>query len=161
MAVNGTREAVPGLLEAIRQKKFRSPTPSGPYRLQWLAAFSIARRDPWPEVNAWLAENIDNRQAVGIDHDEWGRRTRPRASTEDNGKTAVAGHDEATEIGATAAGLLLARHGEGPEAFGLQATADARFAELKLSGFRYAAPDDVQRVRQWWKRQSALHKTKD
>ena len=87
LAVDGTREAAPGLLEAIRQKKFLSPTPLGPYRLQWLAALSIARRDPWPDVDAWLAENIDNQQTVIIDH------------------------DEAAEIGATAAGLLLARHG--------------------------------------------------
>ena len=114
LALDGTREAVPGLLEAMRQKKFMSPTPLGPYRLQWLAALSIARRDPWPDVDAWLAENIDNQQTVIIDH------------------------DEAAEIGATAAGLLLTRHEQRPEAFGLQAAADPQLAELKLPGFRYS-----------------------
>ena len=136
LALNGTREAAPGLLEAIRQKRFRSPTPLGPYRLEWLAAFSIARRDPWPEADAWLAENIENQQTLLID----------RA--------------EAAEIGATAAGLLLTRHAERPEAFGLQRTIDSQLAELKLPGFRYSTPDDVQRVHQWWKRQSEMHKAK-
>jgi hypothetical protein len=131
LALNGTRESAPGLVEAIRQKKFMSPTPMGPYRLPWLAALAIARRDPWPEVDAFLAENIENQETVIIDH------------------------AEAPAIGATAAGLLLKRHGERPEAFGLQITSDAQLAELKLPGFRYSASDAVERVRQWWKRQAA------
>ena len=135
LAVDGTREAVPGLLEAIRRKKFDPPTPLAPYRLEWLAAFSIARRDPWPEVDAWLAENIDNQETVLIDQ------------------------AEAAEIGATAAGLLLTRHRERPEAFGLCTTVDPQLAELKLTGFRYAASGNVERVRQWW-RQSEIDKTK-
>ncbi len=135
LALNGTREAVPGLLEAIRQRKFISPTPLGPYRLEWLAALSIAGRDPWPDVDSWLAENTDNQQTLLIDH------------------------LEAAEIGATAAGVLLTRHGERPEAFGLQATVDSQLVDVKLTGFRYSAPEDVQRVRQWWKRQAETHKT--
>jgi hypothetical protein len=82
-------------------------------------------------VDAFLAENIENQETVIIDH------------------------AEAPAIGATAAGLLLKRHGERPEAFGLQITSDAQLAELKLPGFRYTASDAVQRVREWWKRQSA------
>ena len=136
LALDGTREAAPGLLEALRQKKFLPPTPLGPYRLQWLAAFSIARRDPWPDVDAWLGENIDNQQTLIIDH------------------------EEAAEIGATAAGLLLARHQQNVEAFGLQPSADPQLAQLKLSGYRYAASSDRQRVQQWWKRQSEISKTK-
>ena len=84
------RSAPPGLVEAIRQKRFRSPTPLGPYRLQWLAAFSIAHRDPWPEVDVWLAENIDNQETV------------------------ISDHAEAAEIGATAAGGCLPATGNGP-----------------------------------------------
>ena len=105
------QKPAPGLLEAIRQKKFMSPTPLGPYRLQWLAALSIARRDPWPDVDAWLAENIDNQETVLIDH------------------------AEAPEIGATAAGLLLIRHEQRPQAYGLQAAADSQLAEMKLPAF--------------------------
>ena len=134
LARDGTREAAPGLVEAIRQGKFNSPTPLSPYRLPWLAALAIAHRDPWPDVHAWLAENIDNRQTLIIDR------------------------DDAVEIGATAAGLLLARHGKRPQAFGLQSLDDPQLVDLKLPGFRYAdhgymVPEDaVQKVRQWWKR---------
>ena len=112
----------------MRQKKFLSPTPLSSYRLEWLAAFAIAHRDPWPAVDAWLADNIDNRETLVIDH------------------------DGSAEIGATAAGLLLLRHEGRPEALGLRAVADSRLAELKLPGFRYAMPDDSERVRIWWKR---------
>ena len=136
LAVNGTREAAPGLVEAIRQKKFMSPTPLGPYRLEWVAALSIAHRDPWPDVDAWLAENIDNQQTIIIDH------------------------DDAAEIGATAAGLLLLRHDERPSAFGLREAADPQLTELKLPGFRYGAADVPQRVHRWWQRQSELDKTR-
>jgi hypothetical protein len=135
LALNGTREAAPGLVEAIRQNKFNSPTPLGPYRLEWLAAFSIAHRDPWPDVDSWLAENTEDQRTLLIDH------------------------AEAAEIGATAAGVLLTRHGERPEAFGLQATADSQLAEVKLTGFRYTTAKEAQRVRQWWKRQSEIHRT--
>ena len=83
LALDGTREAAPGLLEAMRQKKFLSPTPLGPYRLQWLAALSIARRDPWPDVDAWLAENIDNQETV--DH----RSRRGRGNRRHGGRPAA------------------------------------------------------------------------
>ena len=128
--------AAPGLLETLRQRKFMSPTPLSPYRLPWLAALSIARRDPWQDVNAWLAENIDNQETLIIDN------------------------ADAAEIGATAAGLLLTRHGQSPPAFGLQAALDPQLTDLKLSGFRYDKPEDAERVRQWWKKQSEIDKTK-
>jgi hypothetical protein len=136
LALDGTREAAPGLIEALRQKKFISPTPLGPYRLQWLAALAIALRDPWPDVDAWLLENADNQENVIIDH------------------------AEAAEIGATAAGLLLLRHDARPEAFGLQGVVDAQLTELKLRGFRYSKPDGAEQVRRWWKQRSESPKTK-
>jgi hypothetical protein len=136
LAHDGTHEAAPGLLEAIRQKKFLPPTPLGPYRLEWLAALSIANRDPWPDADAWLADNFDNKETVIIDH------------------------ADAAEIGATAAGLLLSRHGEQPQAFGLQAVIDSQLTELKLPGYRYGAPEAVERFRKWWKRQSEARKIK-
>jgi hypothetical protein len=136
LALDGTREAAPGLLEAIKRKKFMSPTPLSPYRLQWLAAFSIAHRDPWPGVDAWLADNIDNKETVIIDH------------------------ADAAEIGASAAGLLLIRHDERPESFGLRNVVDSQLVELKLRSFRYDKPLDVERVRQWWTKRSEVRKTK-
>jgi hypothetical protein len=132
LAVDGTREAAPGLLEAMRQHKFMSPTPLGPYRLQWMAALSIANRDPWQDVDSWLLETIDNKETV------------------------MSGHEDGAEIGATAAGLLLSRHGEQPQAFGLQSVVDSQLAELKLRGFRYGKPEDARQIRQWWKRQMEI-----
>jgi hypothetical protein len=126
LAIDGTREAVPSLLDAIRQKRFLPPTPLAPYRLEWLAAFSIARRDPWPGVDAWLAENLENREKLDI------------------------GHNDAAEIGATAAGLLLERNHENAGSFGLQLVVDPHLLDYKVSGYTYAAADDVQKVRKWW-----------
>ena len=126
LAIDGTRDALPGLVDAIRQKRFLPPTPLAPYRLEWLAAFSIARRDPWPGVDIWLAENIENRQTLD------------------------AGHNESAEIGPTAAGLLLERNHESPGAFGLISAADPHLLDYKVSGYTYAAADDVQKVRKWW-----------
>ncbi len=126
LAIDGTRDALPGLADAIRQKRFLPPTPLAPYRLEWLAAFSIARRDPWPGVDVWLAENIENQQTLDI------------------------GHNDAAEIGPTAAGLLLERNHESPGAFGLLSAADPHLLEYKVFGYTYAAADDVQKVRKWW-----------
>jgi hypothetical protein len=135
LAVDGTREAMPGLLDAIRQKRFLSPTPLAPYRLEWLAAFSIAQRDPWPGVDAWLAENIENQQSLDI------------------------AHSDAAVIGATAAGILLERHHEKPSEFGLQLVVDPRLAELKVAGYSCGSALDAQRLRKWWQRQANIVQT--
>jgi hypothetical protein len=126
LAIDGTRDALPSLVDAIRQKRFLPPTPLAPYRLEWLAAFSIARRDPWLGVDAWLAENLDNRQTLDI------------------------GHNDSAEIGATAAGLLLERNHENAGAFGLRLAVDPHLQDYKVSGYTYEAADDVQKVRKWW-----------
>ena len=49
---------MPGLAEAIAKNRFLPPTLLAPYRLEWLAALSIAARDPWPGVDAWLADHV-------------------------------------------------------------------------------------------------------
>jgi hypothetical protein len=126
LAIDGTREALPALLGAIQQKRFLPPTPLAPYRLEWLAAFSIARRDPWPGVDAWLAENIDNQLTLDI------------------------GHNDSAEVGATAAGLLLERNHENPGSFGLRSSVDPHLQEYKVSGYTYSTPDRAEKVRKWW-----------
>jgi hypothetical protein len=134
LALDGTRDALPGLVDAIRQKRFQSPGPLGPYRLEWLAAFSIARRDPWPGVDAWLAESLENQQPLLIDH------------------------SEAAEVGATAAGLLLTRHHQRPDSFGLLSAADPHMIDLNVAGYRYGSPEDAQRVRKWWSHEAGSDK---
>lgn len=140
LAIDGTREAIPGLLDAIRQKRILPPK-SAPYRFEWLAAFSIARRDPWPGVDAWLAENLDNREELDVSH------------------------SDAAEIGATAAAILLDRHREKPADYGLQLVVDPHLLNYKVVGYSYAAADPlpsggeprgrpgVSRVRKWWMQQ--------
>ena len=55
LAAEGTREAADGLVRALGSNRFLPPTAQAPYRFPWIAALAIANRDPWPEVDAWLA----------------------------------------------------------------------------------------------------------
>jgi len=127
LATDGTREAVPGLLEAIRRGRFLEPTSNPPYRLQWCAALAIAARDPWPGVEAWLASLLDRREAL------------------------LAGAPEdKPERGATAGGLLLARHRRPPDALGLRSTGPILDAQTQLQGFRFASDEAPRELRRWW-----------
>ncbi len=155
LLTTGTREAAPGLMAALRQKRFRQPTPAEPYRLPWLALFAIARRDPWPDLNAWLAANLDNPQTIALDHDQSGQRLR-RAPEQPGTRGPASGYSEETAtIGAMAAALLARRHACRPAALGLVRTSDKQMEAFNLYGYRYGKPEDTERVRQWWKAQSA------
>ena len=57
----------------------------------------------------------------------------------DNQQTLIIDHAEARKSAPPAAGLLLNRRQEQPEAFGLQAATDSELAEMNLPGFRYRA----------------------
>jgi hypothetical protein len=126
LAMEGTREAVPGLLRAIEANRFLPPTAVSPHRLPWLAALSIAQRDPWPEVDAWLSGLIVRTDAL------------------------VHGAAHAPELGATAAGILLGRRQQEPSKFGLETVPDETLADFNLSGCRFASPEARQKVQQWW-----------
>ena len=128
LAGDGTREAIPGLLEAIRQKRFLPPTSLGPYQLHWLAALAIARREPWPEVESWLVDQLGNSEIM------------------------VLGRSEGPEVGAAAAGLLLKRHQERPEAFGLESAPESLLTSFGIAGYRFRSPADARRVEAWWKK---------
>jgi hypothetical protein len=125
LAGEGTREAAPGLLEAIAKKKFLPPTSVGPYQLHWLAALAIAQRDPWPEVDSWLAAQIGN------------------------GDLLVLGRTDGPEVGATAARLLLKRHDERPEAFGLESAPESFLTSFGIEGYRFRTPADARRIEEW------------
>lgn len=117
LIAEGTKEAVPGLLEAIAAHRFLSPSADPPRRLEWIAALAIAQRDPWPEVEPWLRGLID--QAV------------PLAEKTPN----------AADLGATAAGLLLKRHQQDPARSGLEPVNDDLLSEAGLAGYRFTSPD--------------------
>jgi hypothetical protein len=118
-------------LEAIAKERFLAPTAATPYRLQWLAALSIAARDPWPEADAWLA----------------GLLARGDRLVED-------GRPDPPELAATAAGVLLRRHQCAPATFGLQQAADPLLTRIGVDGFRFPTAATRAKVRQWWDAQA-------
>jgi hypothetical protein len=128
LALNGTQEAAPGLLEAMRKKRFLPPNSAGPYQLPQIAALAIARRDPWPNAHAWLAEIAPSREVL------------------------IKDQPKSAEFGATAAALLLTSQGESLRGFALQPVFDAKIRDLGVDGYRYSAPDGVRQVQEWWKR---------
>jgi hypothetical protein len=128
--MDGTKDAAAGLLQAIEHKRMLPPTVLGPYEMAWLAALSIAARDPWPGVDAWLAGLV-------------GR-----------GDPLVLGRADGPELGATAARILLQRHRESPGSFGLQQVAESVLPSLHVEGYRFSRPEAAGRVTVWWKRQA-------
>ena len=126
LAVSGTREAITGLLEAIDAERFLPPTEIAPYRLHWLAALSIARRDPWPEVDSWLAGLIGRTDAL------------------------VEGRTDAPELGATAATVLLMRHQGTPGDFGLGPIHRDLMQKFNVPACRFVSPEGRAKVQRWW-----------
>jgi hypothetical protein len=154
LALDGTKEAVPGLTEAIARQRFLPPTSMSPYRLPWLAALSIAIRDPWPQVDSWLAGQIGNRQTF--------RESVPpqeRATLDTEGDSMGEFESLATnlppgaEIGATAAAMLLVRHGKSPATFELQPAHDPLMHSLHIDGYRFKSRESPLRAQQWWERE--------
>ena len=137
LAIDGTKEAVPGLMEAIAQDRFLPPTVRAPYQLHWIALLSIAARDPWKDVDAWLAAQIDGTERLAI------------------------GRSSAPELGATAAALLLRRHNEVPEEYGLNPINDPQLGQLHVTGYRFDDDKSREKVRRWWKQFTTRRDTDD
>ena len=154
LAIDGTQEATAGLTEAIAQRRFLPPTPASPYRLEWLAALSLATRDPWPGVDEWLAGQIGNQDTLR-ESSSAHRPPTPDEGDDSAGKAAPRASRTlpAAEIGATAAALLLKRHGERPADFKLVPIHDPLMLSLHLDGYRFQSPQSPARVQQWWNRQ--------
>jgi len=129
LATDACKDAAPGLLEAIEESRFRPPTSLAPYRLHWLAALSIAVRDPWPEVDAWLADRIGDNEVL------------------------VDGRPDGPELGATAAAVLLRRRGQAGSQFGLQGAADPLMQQWGIDGYRFSSDDARENLQQWWEQQ--------
>ncbi len=127
LAVKGTRDAVPGLLTAIEEGRVLPPGQSLPYRFDRLAALAIARRDPWVEVDRWLQSVLNRREGL------------------------VQGEVDGPELGATAAAILLERHGRKPDEFGLLPSGDPMVRQYGPGTFRYGTPSGPEKVAEWWK----------
>jgi len=128
LATHGTRDAAPGLLEAIEKARFLPPNASSPYRLEWLAALSIAGRDPWPEVDQWLGSLILRDETLRINL------------------------HGGPELGATAAGLLWSRHSQEPPARELlyPAVEPLIKSRFHIDGYRFPSDAAREAIRKWW-----------
>jgi len=135
LSQNGTRAAVPGLIEALRRDRFLPPTPESPLNLGWIAALSLARRDPWPEVDAWLAQSITVAEPLRL------------------------GADRPVTVGTVAASLLLKRHDVDPKSFGLEPVDDRILDAFTLQGYRTPGAGALDRIRHWWRSRRADEST--
>ena len=126
LATFGTHESIPGLIKAIDGRRFLPPTSIAPYRMHWMAAMAIAMRDPWPEVDAWLADTI--RRDVIL----------------------VEGDADGPQLGATAAGILIERHDRQPGNFQLRPTPAADLMRLAIDGYRFPSEEARTKVLAWW-----------
>lgn len=126
LASKGTKEAVPGLLTAIEDNRLLAPSETRPYRFDRFAALAIAERDPWPDVDHWLARVLTRREEL------------------------VLGQVAGPELGATAASILLRRHGGRLDDFDLIATDDVFARPYGLECYRWKTSDAPRKVADWW-----------
>jgi hypothetical protein len=131
LAVQGTKAAAPGLLEAIQAQRVLPPTAEAPYRLDWIAALAIAASDPWLEADRWLVGLLDRKDPL------------------------VQERPSPPELGATAACALLERHHQNPFVYGLELTNDRMLEGLGVRGCRFTSDDAPNTIRQWWSRQGS------
>src|SRR5262249_16645243 len=118
LARSGRHEAIPGLMQAIKAKRFSDAPPETPYDWPWVAVLCIAIHDPWPEVNQFLADLVPREQPLMRTNTAEGQ-TRPVFPVPP-GQSDVVPEPKAPDLGATAASLLLSRHGVPPSVFGLE-----------------------------------------
>jgi hypothetical protein len=127
----GTRDAVPALEELGRSGRLETSFES-PSQIAWIAALAIAGRDPWPGVDEWLAKLIDLKTPL------------------------VTSGELPPELGASAAALLLDRHGASTRPFGLEISGEALTERLRFIGYRFGSDRDRADVNRWWERQKSL-----
>lgn len=134
LAEHGTAESVDGLLKAMKTAE----TDRWPLALRqalWQAGLAIAVRSPGPQTDAWLAGLIGHSELV------------------DN--------ETGSQLGATAAALLLVRHREPVGRFGLRAVgaivvSSSSNRQAELQGYRFATAAAPVEIAGWWKTRSAV-----
>ncbi|MBN1394986.1 MAG: hypothetical protein JW959_08180 [Pirellulales bacterium] len=138
LAIDGTKESMPGLAEAIAKDRFMPPTPYAQYKLHLIAALSIAVRDPWPTADRWLADCIESDEPLRVIEDDFSKSAR---------------------LGATAAAILLRRHDQSPRRLGLSPAADPLLNQIQLKGYRFSGEEGKKKVQAWWKDEKDKQKT--
>jgi hypothetical protein len=130
MARLGTRDAVPALEQLARSGRL-NPTIESPFHIAWVAALAIAQREPWPGVDDWLAQLVDEKTAL------------------------VASGEVRPELGASAAALLVDRHGASTRPFGLETAGESATERLRFVGYRFNSEANRDDVKRWWEKQRA------
>lgn len=126
LAEVGTHEAVPGILAAVHKGKIPPANQERPDNWPFMAALAILARDPGSEGERLLVELVP--------------RTDPlRFNSE-----------YPSDVGATAAAILLALNDVLPEKFGLDSAEDPFLAEFGGPGYRFRSPEMRLKVLQWW-----------
>ena len=128
----GTHEAVPALERLARSGALGKLTYENRLSVAWIATLAIARRDPWPGIDDWLAGLVDEDLPLTADP------------------------DGAPDLGASAAGLLLDRQGASTGPFGLHTAGESLTDSFRFIGYRFSSPGDRQDVLRWWRKQKKL-----
>ncbi len=113
LAFTGTKEAAPGLIRAIAEKRFLPENESGPYNVPMIALLAIAARDPWERVDDWLEKQLDLDELL------------------------VSNVDPAPELAATAAAILGDRLGQSAALLGLAPIADSFCQQVGFTAYRF------------------------
>ncbi len=130
LAERGTQAAVPGILRAIEAKRLLEPNESAPYAMGWIALLAIAQRDPWPEVDSWLAESVTRQDLLYLNE------------------------DSAPSVGATAAAILLVRHDEKADKHGLAQVSNRILKMFGFQGYRFESSTAGESLLRWWQERS-------
>jgi hypothetical protein len=142
LAREGTKEAIPGLLPAIEKNRLLEPTIGSPFRLDLVAALSIADRDPWSEVEPWLARMV-GRDDLLVEHSSIDLPT-------------SADQSPPPELGATAAAMLLNSYGKDPASFGLEPVeGKPTLGAMHVVGYYFTEKDARAAVLDWWRSRKA------
>ncbi len=152
LARNGSHQALPGLLAAIKANRFLSPVPETPYVWPWIAVLSITVHDPWPEADEFLSRLLERTDPLvlakePLDPGSLDPNTEPPKG--EGSRAAV------PDVGATAAAILLSRNGIPPSVFGLEAVSYSSLASLDCPASHFREAKDRQRVLEWWRKQHA------
>jgi hypothetical protein len=125
----GTNRVIPGLTKALAAGRLKAPKEGTlPTHFGWVLALEMTRRDPWPEADQWLAAQLERTDPLYL------------------------GGGAAPDVGATAAFLLLTKHGADPAQFQLEQALDQPLDDEDLYGYRFTGFDGRQAVIDWWKK---------
>lgn len=116
--------------------------------MPWIAALAIAgrvhERSEWPEVDDWLARLIPRTDPLVLPRTD----VKPEEVNSEDDAPEVG--EQYPELGATAAAILLRRHGIAPSVYGLEPLGRQFLVQVGCQGHRFTNPQDRQALLDWW-----------